>query len=135
MTIRNPGQMFSPKSVTIARKIPRIWALTASAHTARIFKRDGERLETIAGMQSAPGDFHDNDGKGFASEIASWLDNALRNDSYDRLVLIAAPGMLGNLRHAIGRNVLDRIVAEVDKDLTKMPEHELQAELARIVWF
>jgi protein required for attachment to host cells len=140
--------MVKQTEIVNQHKIPRIWILIADAHTAKIFKRDGEKLEAIAGMQPTfphSSDLKDkaepytrNDHrneKEFSSEIALWLDNALRSNSYDRLVLVAAPRMLGHLRHAIGHNVQDRIVAQVDKDLTKMPENDLQAELTKIVWF
>lgn len=148
MSDKDAAKIVKQADVVHQHKIPRIWVLIADAHTAKVFKREGEKLEMIAGMQPTFRHFADmkdksepyahdthTDSKEFASEIALWLDNALRSNSYDRLVLIAAPRMLGNLRHAIGHNVHDHIVAEVDKDLTKMPEHELQAELAKIVWF
>lgn len=124
-------------------KIPVIWVLVADAHTARIFKRHGDGLEYIAGMKptfhyKSPANDQAHDGKaeaGFAHEIALWLDHAVRDGDYDRLVMIAAPRMLGDLRKCLSERVQNRVVAEVDKDLTKMPEAELKSELAKVVWF
>lgn len=148
MSDHDAAKIVKEAQIVNQHKIPRIWILIADASTAKVLKREGEKLEVIAGMQPTfshssnlkdkaepyAHDTHKN-GKDFASEIALWLDNAVRSNSYDRLVLVAAPRMLGHLRHAISHNVHDRIVAQVDKDLTKMPEHDLKAELAKIVWF
>jgi protein required for attachment to host cells len=51
-----------------------------------------------------------------------------------RLVLIAAPQTLGELRKILSKPVQMRIVTEVDKDLTKMSDKDLQVELEKIVW-
>ncbi len=70
----------------------------------------------------------------FAHEIADWLDEPARSNDFDRLVLIAAPQTLGELRKILSKPVQMRIVTEVDKDLTKMSDKDLQVELEKIVW-
>ena len=53
---------------------------------------------------------------------------AARND-FDRLVLVAPAVMLGDLRRALQPQVLEKVVAEVDKDLTKIPTHDVLAHI------
>ena len=71
----------------------------------------------------------------FAIQIAARLDSALKNDSYDRLVLVAPAHMLGDLRGAVTPEVRKVILAEVSKDLTKVPNSEIAGHLAGIMVF
>ena len=41
--------------------------------------------------------------------------------NYDKLILIAAPAVLGCLRQHLSPNVFSKVVKEIDKDLTKIP--------------
>ncbi len=69
----------------------------------------------------------------FASEIAKTLDQRLKNRAFDQLVIIAAPRMLGDLRAALGENIRKLVFAEIDKDLTKLPVHELAGRVGKII--
>jgi protein required for attachment to host cells len=53
---------------------------------------------------------------------AEWAKGA-----YDRIVLSAGPKMLGDLRAAIPKSLHSHIVAELHKDLVKIPLHDLAA--------
>ena len=55
----------------------------------------------------------------FAIEIARVLYNLVK--TYDRLILIAAPVVLGCLRQHLSPHVASKITLEIDKDLTKIP--------------
>ncbi len=71
----------------------------------------------------------------FAQDIANLLDEAQSVAAFDRLVLVAAPRMLGDLRAAMSGNVQKQVVAEIDKDLTKLDETGLRNALNEILWF
>ena len=71
----------------------------------------------------------------FAHQISDWLDKAVWEDAFDRLVLVAAPQILGELRHIMKHPVHARVIAEINKDLTKMNERDLREELLKILWF
>ena len=71
----------------------------------------------------------------FAREIADWLTDAEAADTFDRLVLVAAPRTLGDLRNVMSKQLQSRIAAEVDKDLTNLDETALYKALDDIVWF
>ncbi|MBU2581394.1 MAG: host attachment protein [Alphaproteobacteria bacterium] len=59
----------------------------------------------------------------FAREIADRLDGELSN--YERLVIVAAPKMLGDLRDFMSSAVAKKIEATVSKDLTNTPDNEI----------
>ncbi len=145
-------------------KVPRIWIVVADQRIARIFRKNGDGLELIGealptkterkkGMPDnsmgrvislggsprhkltphlEPGR---HDAQIFAHDLSVWLENAVRNDLFDRLVLVAAPKTLGDLRQRLSKSVQSRVTAEVNKELTKFSEKALQEELKEIVWF
>lgn len=65
----------------------------------------------------------------FVAELAEMLDNALKNNAYDRLILIAAPRTLGDIRGAISDHVAKLVYAEVAKDLTHVSVHDLSGHV------
>ncbi|MGZ9096824.1 MAG: host attachment protein [Micavibrio sp.] len=148
----------------IPHKKPVIWILVADKHVARLFRKNGHGIEPFAEIKPVPHEKKDitnksvgravssssgtihhkyephmnesrKDALSFVQEITDWLHEPARDNAFDRLVLVAAPQMLGELRKILSKPVQARIVAEVDKDLTKMSEKDLQAELEKILWF
>ncbi len=65
----------------------------------------------------------------FAHTLADAMADGLKQQSYDRLVIVAPPTTLGDLRAALSEQVLAKVVAEVAKDLTKTPDAELAGHL------
>lgn len=65
----------------------------------------------------------------FARDVAHRLEDAVNRHRFDRLVVVAAPRMLGDLRGFLPHTVRERIVAEVDKDLTNVPLQDLAGHL------
>lgn len=61
----------------------------------------------------------------FACELAKALYRHVHANPFERLVIIAPPKILGSLRKAFHAEVLDRIVAEVTKELTSHPISEI----------
>jgi protein required for attachment to host cells len=53
----------------------------------------------------------------FARTIATQIQSAYRQNEFDRLILMAAPGFLGLLRRALPASVGTIVAAEVGKDL------------------
>ena len=54
----------------------------------------------------------------------------MRERKVKELVVIAPPRTLAELRRAFHSEVKSRIVAEIDKDLTKQPIYEIEKHLA-----
>jgi protein required for attachment to host cells len=65
----------------------------------------------------------------FAREIAEQLYSAAHSGRYSKLILAAPPMIMGDLRKALHKEVSDKVVAEVSKDLTNMPPHEIERVL------
>ena len=68
-----------------------------------------------------------------AIRVSDKLEAALAGGAFDRLVVVAPPSMLGDLRACMARSVLDRVVAEVPKDLAKVADHEIRDHLKEVV--
>ena len=76
-------------------------------------------------------DWHDLGKERFADDLADLLYKHAQASSYDALVLIAAPDVLGNLRKALHKDVASRVVAEIPKGLTQLPLDQLEKRLIK----
>jgi protein required for attachment to host cells len=65
----------------------------------------------------------------FARDLSDHLEKAANEHRFDRLVLVAAPKALGDLRDLLPKTVHGKIVAEIDKDLTNIPTRDLGKHL------
>jgi len=74
-------------------------------------------------------DLHRREKERFAQSLAEGLDKRLANREYDRLVIAAAPETLGVIRSALSDKVKVVILAEVAKDLTKIPNTQIKHHL------
>jgi len=75
-------------------------------------------------------DFHQIEEDRFAGEVAELLDRLAEAGDFDKLIVVAPPRSLAELRKRFGRAVSSRIVAEFAKDLTKHPVQEIAAILS-----
>lgn len=145
-------------------KAPRIWVMVADRRTARIFSKRGDDISLTAeitpeirkeskiadkniGRVASSGrgavrhkyEPHMNESHkeelAFVHKIAAFFDTEAGKDSFDRLVLVAPPHVLGELRKTVSQQVYARIIAEVNKDLTKMNDTKLRHELEKVLWF
>ncbi|MEH6833634.1 MULTISPECIES: host attachment protein [Falsihalocynthiibacter] len=69
----------------------------------------------------------------FATFIAAQLAHGYRDRSFDRLILVAAPHMLGLLRAALPDTIKETVMGAVDKDLTKVAPKDLSKHLENII--
>ena len=75
-------------------------------------------------------DWHRQAKQQFAREVAEKVNEAGLKGGYERLVVVAPAEALGDLRKALSRHALDKLGAEVEKDLTHFTPHELVGHLA-----
>lgn len=75
-------------------------------------------------------DWHRLGEERFAAEIANTLYRLAHANKFEALVVVAPPKVLGNLRKAFHKEVLDRITGEVPKDLTSHPVPDIEKLLA-----
>ena len=76
-------------------------------------------------------DAHDYEEFRFVSQVSEFLDEHVRD--YDQLVLAAAPKALGTMRKKLSNNVKAKVTAELDKDFTNIPLHQIQNKLIDVV--
>ena len=94
----------------------------------------GRVQESVGGAHHAVAartDWHREEKHQFARTLAKYLDEAAERHDYDRLILVAAPRTLGDLREALGRHAQDRLAGELDKDLTEMTVADVGARLVQ----
>lgn len=71
-------------------------------------------------------DFHEQAETEFALETAEFLNERVRIDDLDELVIVAPPRALGVLRKHLSREALAQLIAEIPKDLVKHPIAEIE---------
>jgi len=139
-------------------KILHTWVVVADKEQAHIYRRTEKGLEEIAhatakGAQiksvddhvfepqslappHKPDTHHEKSSPAelaFIRRLVEWLDVAEKEKAFDRIVLAAAPHTLGDIRGFLPKNIQDRVHAELNKDLIKLPLRELQAHLDKIM--
>jgi protein required for attachment to host cells len=75
-------------------------------------------------------DLHDAAKEDFIRTVGAELAGLQREGSFDELVLVAPPGVIRELKGALTKPVAERVVKELHKDLTKVPDHDLTSHLS-----
>jgi protein required for attachment to host cells len=75
---------------------------------------------------------HQAEKQNFAHEVAARLNAANTRDEFDALVLVAPAHALADLRQALDAPTQRKITAQLQKDLTKVPNADLAAHLADV---
>jgi len=76
-----------------------------------------------------PTDFHQLEEDRFAAEVAEMLRKQALARKFDKLVVVAPPRTLGELRKHYHKEVEDRLLLEVAKDLTNHQVSDIEAAL------
>ena len=69
----------------------------------------------------------------FAHQLAEVLRRGLEQHAYDRLIIVATPVTLGDLRSSLSDAVRSTIIGEVAQDLTKLPNAEVASHLKHVL--
>lgn len=78
-------------------------------------------------------DPHEHEQRAFHHRLAAYLDGAAKRGEFDRLVVVAPPKALGNLRTELTGAARAKVVGELNKDLTHVPVHDLAAHLGSVL--
>ena len=83
------------------------------------------------GLRAAvePTDWHQLEEHRFARMVADAFEKLVRERKVKAVVIAAPPRILAELRQALHGDVKARVMAEVDKDLTKHPVYEIEKHL------
>lgn len=138
------------------------WVVVADASLARVFVNDGpnhgltlerefeqEVKKSRDILSDRPGATTDRMGyakhateppdqvreqkRRFAREIARALDDARKQNAFERLYLVAPPQILGELRSELTPELSKMVAGELNKDLTKIPLHDLPGHLGPLL--
>ena len=97
--------------------------------TARVYEAHGSARHAV----ESKSDPHRELKRDFAQEVAVVLDQSLADGDFDRLVVAAAPVTLGDLRKAMSPGVKAKVLAEVAKDLTKIPDADVPRHIEDLI--
>jgi protein required for attachment to host cells len=95
--------------------------------------RPGRTFESVGSTRHAmesPSDPHREQKRQFARRIAEAVEARQASKGFDRLVLVAPPVTMGDLRAALPAKVKAAVTAELVADLTNTPLSELPEHLA-----
>jgi protein required for attachment to host cells len=83
-----------------------------------------------------PSDAHDRLETDFIRSVAVQIDAAHEQKAFDKLIVVAAPKALGDLRAAYSKRLAQAVSSEIPKDVTNLSPAELQAFLRQqdILW-
>lgn len=90
--------------------------------------RDGRAFDSFGAGRHAMGNKNatkDHEMSVFAKRLAGRLEEARTAGELDRLVLVAAPRFLGQLRAQLSGPVADLVALTIDKELTTLPVDKL----------
>ena len=97
-------------------------------------ERPGRVVESSGGAHHAiapRADWNRQGKQQFAERLAKHLDAAAERKEFDRLILVAPPRVLGDLRASLGRHAREHLAGELDKDLTALGTAEIGERLAQ----
>jgi protein required for attachment to host cells len=98
--------------------------------------KPGRTFDSVGAGRHAkenPTDPHRHLKRDFASKVVGELRRAMLANRFDRLILVAPPAFLGDLREELPKDLKDKVADEVTSDLTNTPEQKLQTRLKDIL--
>jgi protein required for attachment to host cells len=107
-------------------------AATRDLGTERPGRGHGPAPGTRHGMQPHA-DWHEFQKHEFARAMADILNRAAERKEYDRLILVAPPKTLGDLRAELDRHAAALVTGTLDKDLTHLTIGELPDHLGALL--
>ncbi|RWL47136.1 MAG: host attachment protein [Mesorhizobium sp.] len=97
--------------------------------------KPGRSFASTGARRSAM-EYHGNpvreEDRAFAVMLAETLHRHFLAGDFDQLAFAAAPQMLGDLRQAFPESIRKVTVAEIPKDFTKLPTHELRETIRNL---
>jgi protein required for attachment to host cells len=98
-----------------------------------------EQASDKAGQSSSTGtasgtmgenNYHELEEQRFASHAADLLKRRAFANDYEKLIIVAPPTALGDIRKHLHKEVQQRLVGEIAKDLTNHPVPEIEKLIA-----
>jgi protein required for attachment to host cells len=92
----------------------------------------GRAIQSVGARRSAmeQTDWHEQEEHKFLTDLVGRLDAAVTAGDAKAITIVAPPRALGVIRQAYSPRLRDALHAEIDKDLVRMPVHEIEKHLA-----
>jgi protein required for attachment to host cells len=81
------------------------------------------------GSTAGEPDYHRQAEDRFAADAAAMLNKGALANAYEKLIVVASPKTLGELRHHYHKETQSRLLAEIPKDLARQPVDKIEAAL------
>lgn len=91
--------------------------------------RLGKALDSSQRSAVEAVDWHHIEEHRFAKKVAAAMEDVMRARRVPALVVVAPPKTLADLRNAFHADIRARVIAEINKDLTKHPVGEIERHL------
>jgi len=127
LVLRNDGEADAPNFSVVD-----VFTNSESARTSDLgTDRPGRTRQSAATARASVGqtDWHEIGEHRFAANFAKTLKRHCEAGDFSRLVVVAPPRTLADLRKHYSKRVQDAIIAEIDKDLTNHPLHKIERVL------
>ena len=126
--LRNKGDSVSPdlsvENVFTDQNLPT--HQQGTDRPGRAFKRAGTNLRSSVETT----DWHELEKHRFARQVATAMEGLVSQKGVKKIIIVAPPRTLADLRQASHASVKRMIIAEVGKDLTNLPVGQIQKHLA-----
>lgn len=92
----------------------------------------GRAYASVGKMRSAMGetDFHDLQEDRFAADAVDLLNRRALANGFERLIIVAAPAVLGEMRKHYNKALVARLIGEIAKDLTGHHPPEIERAIS-----
>lgn len=124
--LRNEGDEKFPNL-----KVERVLAQESPPTHVQGVDRPGRAFASTGNQRSSmqQTDWHEIEEQKFARQAAEALHGLVQTKAVKAIIVVAPARTLAELRAAFHHDVKSRIVAELDKDLTKHPVYEIERHL------
>ena len=126
LVLKNDGDIRAPnlKTVQVFKQKDLATHVIGTDAPGRTFNSVGSARSAVEQT-----DWHDQAERAFLTQLAQHLEEALASGKTKSLIIVASPRALGMIRPAYSQAVKGAVRIEVDKDLVKMPVHEIEKRL------
>jgi len=69
----------------------------------------------------------------FAKRVADYLEDTRKANKLNKLILVAAPAFLGELRTHLSKETSEKIVFELDKNLAQHSDEDIRQHLSKFL--
>ena len=94
--------------------------------------RPAQSMESATGTRHAitpKHDLHEMEKQKFAHQVALEINSASDQGAFDQLVLVAPAHTLNEIRSKLNTPTVKKLIGTLQKDLTRVPDHELAPHL------